>query len=296
MNASGRRPWAWRAAPPLLAARRVLRGLRPPARPAFRILLFHDVPAARTESFRRFAEWVKAGPGVIAPDGAEAWLGGSAAPGAASAEPCLFAFDDGFQSNRRIAEEVLAPLGIQALFFVSPGLIGLDPEEEAYRLAATVFDAQVDPEDLPPDLKPMSWEEIAELVRLGHTIGAHGMLHRRLTALAGDELEWEIVEAGVRLREKLQVPVRWFAYAFGDIGSISRSALEIIGAQYAFCRSGLRGANDATTGRLALRADAVDLEAPLAYQQLIAEGGLDYRYRDGRAHLDSISRSGRSPA
>ena len=296
MSGPGRRPWAWRLAPPLLAARRALRVLRSPAAPAFRILLFHDIPLAATDSFRRFAEWVTTGPGVIAPAAAEAWLAGAPAPGASSSAPCLFAFDDGFRSNRRIAEAVLGPLGIQALFFVSPGLIGLDPEEEAYRLAATVFDAKIDPEDLPPDLKPMTWDEVSELARLGHTIGAHGMLHRRLTALAGDELEWEIVEAGVRLREKLRAPVRWFAYAFGDIGSISRSALEIIGAQYAFCRSGLRGANDSATCRLALRADAVDLAAPLAYQQLVAEGGLDYRYHDGRAHLDSISRGDRPAA
>ena len=229
--------------------------------------------------------------GVLTPEEAETWLSGDR-PTAESAalQPCLFSFDDGFVSNRRIAETVLAPLGIRALFFISPGLIELKPEEQAYRIAATVFDGRVEPEDIPASLRPMSWTEMNKLKAMGHAIGAHGMLHRRLTALAGEELEWEIVEAAARIESRLGAAVPWFAYAFGDIGSISRSALELIGQRYRFCRSGVRGANDVDVDRLALRGDMIDLEGPLAYQQLTVEGGLDRRYREAREHLDLIVR------
>jgi peptidoglycan/xylan/chitin deacetylase (PgdA/CDA1 family) len=278
-------PWRYRLAVPALFVHR----LTAPRIEGFRILMFHDIPEQQTEIFRRFAEMIVATHGVLTPEEAETWLGGDRpAPSHAALQPCLFSFDDGFASNRRIAETVLAPLGIRALFFISPGLIELKPEEQAYRIAATVFDGKVEPEDIPASLRPMTWDELGELKAMGHAIGAHGMLHRRLTALAGEELEWEILESAARIESRLGAGVPWYAYAFGDIGSISRSALELIGQRYRFCRSGLRGANDADIDRLALRADMVDLDGPLAYQQLTVEGGLDRLYKEARQHLDLI--------
>ena len=291
MTESAPLPWRYRLADPMLRAYRLARrsGLvAPPG--GFRILLFHDVSPSCRESFRRFAETIVADHGVLTPVEAEAWLAGAARPERTGRAPCLFSFDDGFESNFAVAQDILAPLGIEALFFVNPGLLDLDGEAQTRGIAATIFDGRVAPEDLPDDLRLMTWDRIAALREMGHTIGAHGMTHRRLSSLAGEVLEGEILESGDRLEARLGVPCPWFAYAFGDIGSISRTALGIVAGRYRFCRSGVRGVNDATTSPLALRADMIDLEAPDAYRRLTVEGGLDGRYGDARAHLDQICR------
>jgi peptidoglycan/xylan/chitin deacetylase (PgdA/CDA1 family) len=282
------RPWRYC----LALAHRTASLFRWGAASGFRILHFHDIPDEKTNAFSIFAEAVVQRHGTITPQDAEAWLVGMPPKWVAATRsgclPCLFAFDDGFASNYRIAREVLEPLGIKALFFIAPGLIGLPEDEQRERIAWTIFDGALATDELPPDLRLMTWEEISSLKDMGNTIGAHGMLHRRLTRLAGDELEWEIIEARVQLALHLGAPPAWYAYAFGDIGSISRSAIELIGAHYRYCRSGVRGVNDRATAPLALRSEDIELSAPLAYQKLTTEGGLDGYYCEERNHLDRV--------
>ncbi|NDB70582.1 MAG: hypothetical protein EB015_21765, partial [Methylocystaceae bacterium] len=66
------------------------------------------------------------------------------------------------------------------------------------------------------------------------------------------------------------------------------SALEVISQHHRFCRSGIRGLNTAITSPWVLRGEEIDLSAPIAYQQLIQEGGLDFLYRGEVKFLDSL--------
>ncbi len=273
---------------PARTALRMARAVMPGGARAFRILLVHDVPAALAAAFEDFVGYVKETHGVLAPEQAAAWLEGreSADDGRT---PCLFTFDDGFASNFQVATGALAGHGVKAVFFVCPGLIDLTAERRGEAIAANVFDGRVGAAELPPGLDLMGWPELAQLRRLGHAVGAHGMTHRRLSLLDGEDLRREVVRAGDLLEDRLGHPVAWYAYAFGDIGSLSGTALETIAGRYRFCRSGVRGANDASTDAMALRADQVDPRAPLAYQKLIAEGGLAFRYGGARRRLDALA-------
>jgi peptidoglycan/xylan/chitin deacetylase (PgdA/CDA1 family) len=174
-------------------------------------------------------------------------------------------FDDGFQANRDVAERILAPRGIKAAFFVSPGLVG----QEGY----------------------MGWSDLAALAKSGHVIGAHGMSHRRLAGLRGADLEAEVVLPGEAIAEKLGATPEWFAFPFGDIDSIDPTALVLIGRHYQRCRSGVRGANSPDTHRLAVLADHVDLGSSFAWQRLTVAGGLDAPYREARERLHRWARS-----
>jgi len=277
-------PWLWG----LRAARAVV----PDEREGFRILLFHDVPENRLETFGRLIHIIKERYGILTPAQAESWLAGEAPdlsdmPG--DGPPCLISFDDGFASNFRVAWEVLGPMGVSAAFFICPGLTDLSGEDRRAGIAKRIFDGKRTAASLAPDLRLMTWDEIRELRAQGHTIGAHGVGHRRLSSLQGDDLRREINESGDLLERRVGCRVNWFAYAFGDIGSISAPALEIIGEQYDFCRSGVRGLNSRETGHLALRADHIDLDAPAAYRCLTIEGGLDFRYADARRKLDRMT-------
>ncbi len=273
----------YRLAGPWLAARRALRLATGGAAPGFRILLLHDV-AARLALLDRLVTQVKRDHGILSPEEAEAWLSDrhGRSPQAGRL-PCLLSFDDGFASNHAAATEVLAKHRVKALFFVCPGLLDLPPETQRRRVAETVFDGGPGAGG-----RLMTWAEIEDLKADGHAIGAHGMTHRRLSMLEGEALRHEIAESGRRLGERLGAAVPWFAYPFGDLGSISAAALAVIAADYRFCRSGVRGANHADTPRLALRADHVELEAPERYRAMVLDGGLDFRYRGARRRLDAM--------
>ncbi len=269
-----------------MAANRILPGAAG-RRDGLRIFMFHHIPEAHLGAFVRFVDYVKQNYQVLSPDQAAEWIsGGKTAQ--ISGSPCLFTFDDGFKSNFRVAGEILDRYDIKALFFVCPGLVDLESEDQRDRIAADIHDGRIDRADLANDLVLMSWDEIKQLHRRGHHIGAHGMSHKRLSKLGPDQLHNEIVNSKERLEKMLGTDVPWYAYAFGDISSISEQALKIIAGNYRFCRSGVRGGNRYGVSPLALRADQMDPVVPLAYLKLTMEGGLDCRYRDARRRLDKM--------
>lgn len=281
-------------APPLRLAHRLVRAGR--ARPPlFRALLFHDVPLAERDKFARLVAYVAAEHGTLTPAEAVARLdhGNAAAGGEASGKtpwkvPCLFSFDDGFASNFDIAVDILGRHGIKAALFVCPGLIDLTGDAQRDAVAARVFEGRITGADLPAGQRLMTWDELGELKRLGHEIGSHGMLHRRLAGLDADCLAEEVVGSGDLLDRRLGQDTQWYAYAFGDIASIDAAAMRRIAGRYRYCRSGLRGANGAATPALALRADSAAPADPMGYQKLLFEGGLDFLYRDAGGRLDAM--------
>ncbi len=145
----------------------------------------------------------------------------------------------------------------------------------------------MNPGDLGPGRRLMTWEEVAELKAMGHAIGAHGMTHARLSGLEGDALRAEIHQSSARIEAMLGAPTPWYAHAFGDVDSVSAGALSMVGEKFPLCRSGVRGVNRPDSPALALRADHVDLAAPPAYARLVAAGGLDALYAGRRRMLDA---------
>lgn len=263
---------------PALGLWRLVRLVRPAEEGSFRILLFHDIPKSQRQAFARLVNGLAARGLLIDPAEAERRLvGGSGKPGV------LLSFDDGFASNLAVAESILAPLGAKALFFVCPGLMALAGEAQLAAIAANVLRGQRPaPEEL------MDWAAVERLVAAGHVIGSHTLDHLRLTALSADQRAEQIGGSAEVLATRLGKVPAWFAYTFGDVDSIDAPALAEIGRYHRFCRSGVRGDNDAATPPLALRADHVDLAAGPAWQTLAAEGGLDLRYRAQRRRLDGM--------
>lgn len=252
-----------------------------------RILLLHDTPATALEALDRLAGWLKAQGRLVGPEQAERWLAGDRA--GLPADPCLISFDDGFVSNLAAAR-VLERHGARGLFFVCPALMELPLAEQRGAIAANIFDGSRAEPDLPATMRLMDWQEVASLAQAGHAIGNHTLRHRRLSLLSEAELEDEIGGAAALLARHCPGQVRWFAFPFGDIDSVTAAALRAAHRHHPFCRSGVRGANTASTHPLALRADHVDLDHPSAYVRLVAEGGLDVRYRDARTRLDAMAR------
>jgi peptidoglycan/xylan/chitin deacetylase (PgdA/CDA1 family) len=275
-------------APAWLALWRGWRIIAPKPKGAFRILLFHDVPKHETPAFIRLVHDLHAANRLITPAEAEGMLAGKSS-GRHGAPPCLLSFDDGFASNFQLARTLLDPLGIKALFFVCPGLTKLSGTAQRRAIAANIFDGKRAPEDLDPELRLMTWDEIGALHQSGHTIGAHTTSHLRLTTLDGAGLAEQVGTGAEALARRLGRVPEWFAYTFGDVNSIDAAALAEIARHHRYCRSGVRGLNHAGTHPLALRADHVDLEASESWRRMGVEGALDPLYRTQRRQLDTLA-------
>jgi peptidoglycan/xylan/chitin deacetylase (PgdA/CDA1 family) len=264
---------------PTLLVWRMLCLIRPTEPPGLRILMFHHIPSNQIANFDRLLRYLKQNFTILSPGEAEDWLSNPASVQFAKSNKSLFliTFDDGFVSNDVIAREVLADHDISAIFFICPGLIKIQGSAQAQAVSEQIFDRQIDADELDAHLKLMTWQNLDELVAAGHTIGAHGMMHNRLSEMSGADLNKEIVEAGDILEDKLGGKINWFAYAFGDIDSISSEALSIILGRFKFCRSGIRGATPKNSKWQF--SDQLGLDQPFTYQKLILEGGLDFLYR-----------------
>ncbi len=249
----------------------------------FRILIFHDVPEPSFPAFTAFVEYLVRTHGVISPEDAASRLAGGAAvqqtPG--RHDPYLLSFDDGFAGNFKLANQILSRFDIQALFFICPGLVELDAEAQRRSIAANVFQGRAEA----TDLQLMSWAELRELSAAGHSIGCHGMTHKRLAGLDDKGLDLEILSAADLLAERMAAETPWFAYPFGDIESIDPEAMAKIKGRFMYCRSGIRGINTATTTPAGILAEELGLNSAPAYMKLVLEGGLDFRYRSARQRL-----------
>jgi peptidoglycan/xylan/chitin deacetylase (PgdA/CDA1 family) len=259
--------------------------------PGFRSLLFHHVADEQRPAFDAFLRYLKKAHGVITPQQAEAFLSGDHKAISGNSDhrlPCLLTFDDGFSSNYTLATTILADNDVKALFFVCPELIDLKEKAQREAIATNIFDAKLTAKDLPDDLHLMSFQQVRSLSTMGHVIGAHTMTHRRLSSQNKGIVSHEVVGSKRRLEKELGRDVLWFAYPFGDIDSISADAMKIISDQFRFCRSAIRGVNDAETNPIAVRADHIDLSGPCSYRTLVLEGGLDGFYLKARGRLDRL--------
>lgn len=126
-------------------------------------------------------------------------------------------------------------------------------------------------------LGPLNWEEVVELSRSGHWIGAHTASHAILALEECGRRRWEIEESVARVAERTgqrQVP---FAYPNGTRADFDESDQEILSAlNVPLAVVAYPGANPRTCSRYEVRRSGVDMGTTALILEATVSGFRDF--------------------
>jgi peptidoglycan/xylan/chitin deacetylase (PgdA/CDA1 family) len=88
------------------------------------------------------------------------------------------------------------------------------------------------------ELRPLTWEMVADMHRAGITIGSHTRTHARLTHESPDRIAEELASSRAELERRLGAPVRHFAYPDGGFDPAVVDGVAAAGYRFAYttCR------------------------------------------------------------
>ena len=262
-----------------------------------RVLIFHDIPPSQEAAFQKQLEWIKKNWTITSPEKFEKMISGEKS---VIGDNVLITFDDGLISNRVMAEKILNPMGIQAVFFVVSDFVEINNRDEAHQFVANHIIPGAKKEDIPQGWNNMQWSDLEALLEQGHTIGGHTKRHTRLSeGVPKEELIEELITSAACVENKLGNQVEHFAYTFGDIDSFCQDALSVASSKFKYIYSGVRGDNAKSISPLAIRRDAAafqdaNYEYALFKNNLLDAflgGAADFRYKEPRTRIDSWCQS-----
>ena len=175
-------------------------------------------------------------------------------------------FDDGYSDVYHHAFPMLKRKGIPAGIFVVTDIVGTselpiheklygaltrsgahDPFATTQRLLRrlpqsevlrVIGDAKSSDDPRTERLQPMTWDMLAEMRRVGLTIGSHSKTHAFLTNETDERVRDEVEGSREVLQRRLNTPIDWFAYPGGSFNTRVVRAVERAGYRYALsdCR------------------------------------------------------------
>jgi peptidoglycan/xylan/chitin deacetylase (PgdA/CDA1 family) len=140
-------------------------------------------------------------------------------------------FDDGYKSQYTSAKPILDDYGYKASFFITCNFVG--KTAKGMNSSSIVNFAG-------KGVEQMSWQDIMNLYRQGHQVGAHTMNHlRNLTSMPDSELNYEIGQSKQCLIDH-GIPssaITTFAFPY-ETGKNNATIVEKIAKYYNYARSG----------------------------------------------------------
>ena len=123
----------------------------------------------------------------------------------------LLTFDDGFKSNRIIAESILNKKGIKALFFIVTDFIGL--KKNSLNYSKIIRNIYPNGPTLNEFSEPMDNDDIQFLIDSGHTIGCHTATHKMLSKITKvSDLKEELIDSKDNLEKMFNIKIKlWLA-------------------------------------------------------------------------------------
>ncbi|MDG2228498.1 MAG: polysaccharide deacetylase family protein [Gammaproteobacteria bacterium] len=253
-----------------------------------RVILMHDVPDEDLQKFEDIINFLQKSWNFISAEEFANHLNGIKE---LEGDNILLTFDDGFRSNRKVAEIVLDPKGIKALFFVATGFIKANGPKEYSEFITNSLYPEWRNHILPSNLDKMRGLTVADLKFLideGHTIGCHTESHPDLSQVNNlSELKKEIIDSGDFLAKELNTEINHFSFGFGNISFFSEAALKIALDRYPYIYTGMRGDNGYIKNQWAIRRDTIDLDDNLMMIGSFTEGIVDFRYKNAFIEYES---------
>jgi peptidoglycan/xylan/chitin deacetylase (PgdA/CDA1 family) len=251
-----------------------------------RVLLYHDIAPHDIMKFERQLRWLSTRWKFISPDEFASMMSGDTP---IVGDNLLLTFDDGFASNRLIAETILKSMGIKALFFVLLDFVECEAKGNSQAfIRKNIFPGML-VKDMPYHWDSMRWTDLLALLDDGHTIGCHTRSHLRLSSIdTSDLLFEEVCNSANILEQRLGIRIEHFAYPFGDLGSIDIRAIDIAKHRYRFIHSGLRGNNGSDHMPFLIWRDSVTPNDSLNLLGTFLEGGGDWYYAKGREEFRAL--------
>lgn len=136
-----------------------------------------------------------------------------------------FTFDDGFMDDYDVFAPILEEFGVNALFFINPNYVEGNDEY------IQNFDDNV---VMTPDKRPMRWNQICELSKRGHIIGAHTMDHYMVNSDDKQILEYQINTCKGVIENHTDVPCDYFAFPYGKLSQANDLAISIACQKYKY--------------------------------------------------------------
>ncbi len=116
----------------------------------------------------------------------------------------VLTFDDGYTNFYEHAFPVIRKYGFSASVYIVTGEVG----------GSSRWDKSW-------ESSLMGWEEIASLSREGIEFGSHTVSHPYLSRLPHERAHEELVRSRCILEDRLGIPVRTFAYPYGDVNAMA---------------------------------------------------------------------------
>lgn len=236
--------------------------------PQQRFVILHEIARAHEKDFQQFITWIFSLP---------------------QHQDITVTFDDGFRSSYEAIKNIPPH---KAIFFVCPEYVDYADKPQAWQkffYNNLLCSGSFSDNSLVEAMRPVSWDELKELVQLGYRIGSHTMTHARLSnVISQKELEREIIGSADVIEDKLQIKVDAFAHPFGDVKSVNDRSLKIIKKRYAQFFTGLRGNNIDSQNPNMLWRDTVHFYWPKEYIEFLLAGGFDCFYWYKRKQLQHM--------
>jgi peptidoglycan/xylan/chitin deacetylase (PgdA/CDA1 family) len=256
------------------------------------VIAMHETPACLEQEFRRQLEWVAERFTITNLETfADLWQNPETTPN--SRPLVLFTFDDGRESNYRVAAPLIESFGGRGVFFIVPAFA-----ECSACQSLAFYRSRINPQFRPgdeesEDWKPMTREQIVDLSNRGHAIGNHTLTHKRLSGLSSADLEHEVGEAASKLASWTGRPIDAFAWTF-DWDSVDAKALQAVQRHHRFCFAPCAGVIDARTSPHLLWRREIEVKYSRAEHRFLYSGLVDTWWATRRRYLQRMLRASRN--